>query len=40
VEASNQHFLEYFEGISERGIYHGVVNFRENNLLKIKDKKS
>ena len=31
------HF-EYFEGISEHGIFHGIIDLQENKSLKIKDK--
>jgi len=26
-------------GISEHGIFHGIIDLQENKLLKIKDKK-
>jgi len=31
---------DFFEGISEHGIIHGIINYPENKPLKIKDKKS
>lgn len=29
---------DFFEGIFEHGIFHGISNFQENKPLKIKDK--
>ena len=31
--------MKLFEGISEHGIFHGIIDYHENKLLKIKDKK-
>jgi len=31
-------FFEYFEGFSEHGIFHGIINRLEIKSLKIKDK--
>jgi len=33
------HPIENFEGISEHGIFHGIIDLKEYKLLKIKDKK-
>jgi hypothetical protein len=29
---------EHLEGFSEHGIFHGIIDLRENKPLKIKDK--
>ncbi len=30
--------MKLFEEISEHGIFHGITDFKENKLLKTKDK--
>jgi hypothetical protein len=32
-------FFEHFEGFSEHGICHGIIDLQENKPLKIKDNK-
>lgn len=32
--------MKLFEGISEHGIFHGIIDLQENKILKIKDKKA
>lgn len=34
-----KNFFEYFEGISEHGICHGIIDLQENKPLNLKDKK-
>lgn len=38
VTAFKREFFEHYEGYSEHGIFHGIVNRYENKLLNIKDK--
>jgi hypothetical protein len=30
---------DFFQGISEHGIFHGIINWQENKSLKIRYKK-
>lgn len=34
---SSYTFFEYFEGISEHGIFHGIIDLQENKPLNIID---
>jgi len=37
-QCSIGNFFEQFEGFSEHGIFHGIINWKENKPLNIKDK--